>query len=458
MAVSAPASGHDLGAVAAADAADLDLAVTAAHKAQREWKALAPLARARALRAVAERVRANRDELALLDAIDCGNPLKGMLYDVDLGTTLLEYFAGLAPEVKGETIPSGDGRVTFVRREPIGIVARIVPFNHPLMFVLSKMGAPLVAGNAVIFKPSEHTPLAALRIAELVGDLLPAGLFSVLNGDGRLGAAMAEHPAIGNVSLVGSATTGRAVMRAGASTLKRLTLELGGKNALVIWPDADIEKAVSGAVKGMNLGWTGGQSCGSASRVLVHESIHDEVVARLAVAFDAVKLGDPTNIETEMGCMCTRPQYEKVLSFMDAGQREGARLVTGGMVPDHLSAGFFVRPAVFSDVTPGMRIASEEVFGPLLSVIKWSDEEDMFALANSVEYGLTASIWTRDINTAMRAVERLEAGYIWVNNSSDHYPGAPFGGLKQSGIGREECLDEILGYTEQKTVAITFGK
>lgn len=458
MAVSAPASGHDLGAVAAADAADLDLAVTAAHKAQREWKALAPLARAKALRAVAERVRANRDELALLDAIDCGNPLKGMLYDVDLGTTLLEYFAGLAPEVKGETIPSGDGRVTFVRREPIGIVARIVPFNHPLMFVLSKMGAPLVAGNAVIFKPSEHTPLAALRIAELVGDLLPAGLFSVLNGDGRLGAAMAEHPAIGNVSLVGSATTGRAVMRAGASTLKRLTLELGGKNALVIWPDADIEKAVSGAVKGMNLGWTGGQSCGSASRVLVHESIHDEVVARLAVAFDAVKLGDPTNIETEMGCMCTRPQYEKVLSFMDAGQREGARLVTGGMVPDHLSAGFFVRPAVFSDVTPGMRIASEEVFGPLLSVIKWSDEEDMFALANSVEYGLTASIWTRDINTAMRAVERLEAGYVWVNNSSDHYPGAPFGGLKQSGIGREECLDEILGYTEQKTVAITFGK
>lgn len=457
LAVTAPASGHDLGTVSAADAADLDLAVAAAHKGQREWKALAPLARARVLRAVIDRIRAHRDELAMLDAIDCGNPLKGMLFDVDLGTTLLEYFTGLAPEVKGETIPSGDGRMTFVRREPIGVVARIIPFNHPMMFVLAKMGAPLVAGNAVIFKPSEHTPLAALRIAELIGDLFPAGLFSVLNGDGRLGAAMAEHPGIGNVSLVGSATTGRAVMRAGASTLKRLTLELGGKNALIMWPDADIDKAVAGAVKGMNLGWTGGQSCGSTSRVLVHDSIHDEVVERLAAAFDAVKLGDPTSPETEMGCMSTRPQFDKVMSYIEAGRQDGARMVAGGAVPDHLSEGLFVRPAVFSDVTPGMRIASEEVFGPLLSVLRWHDEEEMFALANSVEYGLTASIWTRDINTAMRAVERLDAGYVWINNSSDHYAGAPFGGLKQSGIGREECLDEILGYTEQKTVAITFG-
>lgn len=456
MAVGAPASGHALGVVAVADAADLNLAVAAAQKGQREWKSLAPLARARVLRAAIERIRARRNELALLDAIDCGNPLKGMLYDVDLGTTLLEYFAGLAPEVKGETIPSGDGRMTFVRREPIGVVARIIPFNHPMMFVLAKMGAPLVAGNAVIFKPSEHTPLAALRIAELIGDLFPPGVFSVLNGDGRLGAAMAEHPGIGNVSLVGSAATGRAVMRAGASTLKRLTLELGGKNALVIWPDADIDRAVAGAVKGMNLGWTGGQSCGSTSRVLVHESIHDQVVAGLAAAFEAVKLGDPTSPETEMGCMSTRPQYRKVMSYIEAGRQEGARMVAGGPVPGHLADGLFVRPAVFSDVAPHMRIACEEVFGPLLSVIRWRDEEDMFALANSVEYGLTASIWTRNIDTATRAVERLDAGYVWVNNSSDHYAGAPFGGFKQSGIGREECLDEILGYTEQKTVAITF--
>ena len=456
LSVTAPSTGQDLGTVATADAADLDRAVIAARQAQRDWAALAPLARARILRAVVDRIRAHRDDLAMLDAIDCGNPLKGMLFDVDLGTTLLEYFIGLAPEVKGDTVPSGQGRMTFVRREPIGVVARIIPFNHPMMFVLAKMGAPLVAGNAVIFKPSEHTPLAALRIAELTEDLLPAGLFSVLNGDGRLGAAMAEHPGIGNISLVGSAATGRAVMRAGASTLKRLTLELGGKNALLIWPDADIDKAVAGAVKGMNLGWTGGQSCGSTSRVLVHDSVYDAVVERLAAAFGAVKLGDPTSAETEMGCMSTRPQYQKVMSYIEAGQQDGARMIAGGPMPEHLQGGCFVRPTIFADVTPDMRIAREEVFGPVLSVLRWTDEEQAFEMANAVEYGLTASIWTRDLNTAMRAVERLEAGYVWVNNSSDHYPGAPFGGVKQSGIGREECLEEILAYTEQKTVAITF--
>ena len=457
LAVTCPANGHDLGHVAAADAADLDRAVIAARQAQRDWGALAPLARARILRAVVDRIRAHRDDLAMLDAIDCGNSLKGMLFDVDLGTALLEYFIGLAPEVKGDTVPSGQGRMTFVRREPIGVVARIIPFNHPMMFVLAKMGAPLVAGNAVIFKPSEHTPLAALRIAELTEDLLPAGLFSVLNGDGRLGAAMAEHPGIGNISLVGSAATGRAVMRAGASTLKRLTLELGGKNALLIWPDADIDKAVAGAVKGMNLGWTGGQSCGSTSRVLVHESVYDAVVERLAAAFGAVKLGDPTSAETEMGCMSTLPQYEKVLSYIEVGQQDGARMIAGGPVPEHLHGGCFVRPTIFADVTPDMRIAREEVFGPVLSVLRWTDEEQAFEMANAVEYGLTASIWTRDLDTAMRAVERLEVGYVWVNNSSDHYPGAPFGGIKQSGIGREECLEEILAYTEQKTVAIAFA-
>ena len=457
IAVSSPSSGASLGSVAAGSAADLDLAVAAAHVAQAEWRKTAPMVRTKAVRAAADRIRAHRADLAMLDVLDCGNPVMGMEFDVDLGTTLMDFFAGLATEVKGETIPAGGDKLNYVQREPIGLVGRIIPFNHPMMFTLAKMAAPIIAGNAVILKPSEQTPLAALRIAELIGDLFPAGLFSVLNGSGELGAAMSGHPGIGNISVVGSAATGRAVMRQGADTLKRLTLELGGKNALIVFPDADVEKTIAGAVKGMNLGWTGGQSCGSTSRVLVHDSLYDKVVAGLTAEFDKVKVGDPMDRQTEMGCMSMRGQYEKVLRLIEQAKDEGARMASGGPVPGELSDGLFVRPTLFADVTPDMTIASQEVFGPVLSVMRWSDYDTMMETVNSVEYGLTASVWTRDLETAFRAVNDIDAGYVWVNNSSDHTLGAPFGGFKQSGLGREECLEEILGYTEQKNVSVTLS-
>lgn len=454
MDVHAPATGKPLGQVAVADAAHLDRAVAAATRAQRQWRRTAPLERSRLMRQAAAIIREHKDELALLDALDSGNPLKGMLFDVELGATLMEFFAGLATEVKGETVPVGGARLNYVRREPLGVVARIVPFNHPLMFICAKMAAPLIAGNAVIMKPSEQTPLSALRVAELIGGLFPPGLFAVLNGDGALGAAMSSHPGIANVSVVGSAATGRAVMRQGADTLKRVTLELGGKNALIVFPDADLDKAVAGAVKGMNLGWTAGQSCGSTSRVFAHESVYDQVVAGLAAAFDRVELGDPASPDTEMGSLSTRPQYDKTMGYIDIARGEGARMVSGGPVPEDLAGGLFVRPTLFADVTHDMRIAREEVFGPVLSVLKWSDYDRLIEMVNGVEYGLTASIWTRDLQTALRAVDDVEAGYVWVNNSSDHFLGAPFGGVKQSGIGREECLEELLAYTEAKNVNI----
>jgi betaine-aldehyde dehydrogenase len=456
--VHSPSDGRHLAKVATADSQQLDAAVAAAKAAQREWRLTKPLERTRAMQAASQIVRENAADLAALDALDSGNPLKGMLFDVELGATLMEFFAGLATELKGHTVPMGGRGVDYVQRVPLGVVARIVPFNHPLMFACAKIAAPIIAGNAVILKPSEHTPLSALRLADLIGGLFPAGLLSVLNGGPDLGAAIASHPGIANVSVVGSVATGRAVMRGGADTLKRLTLELGGKNALVIFPDADPEAAIAGAIKGMNLGWTAGQSCGSTSRVFVHNSLHDIVVAGLKVAFDKIELGDPIHPDTEMGCLSTKPQFDKTRAMIRAALDDGARMVSGGQpVPEALGKGFFVRPTLFADVSPDMRIARDEVFGPVLSVLRWSDYAPMIEAVNALDVGLTASIWTRDLNTALRAVDDIEAGYVWVNNASDHILGAPFGGMKQSGIGREECLEELLTYTEQKNVSIALS-
>lgn len=451
-----PATGAALAQVAEAGADDLDRAVRAAKAAQRAWARTAPLARATALHAAAARVRDARADLALIDARDSGNPISGMEFDVTLGATLMEFFAGLATELKGETIPAGVGKLSLVKREPLGVVARIVPFNHPLMFACAKIAAPIIAGNAVILKPSEETPLSALYLADLIGDLFPAGLLSVLTGGRDLGEAITTHTGIAAVGLIGSVETGRAVQMSGASTLKRTQLELGGKNALLICADADVHAAIAGAVKGMNLGWTAGQSCGSTSRVLVHESLYDEVVAGIAEAFDAVTLGDPADPLTRMGCLSTAAQYAKTQAAIATAKTEGARLITREDIPDALN-GFFVRPTAFADVTPDMWLAQTEVFGPVLAILKWQGEDEVIALANSLPVGLTASIWTRDLDRALRLSDAVEAGYVWVNNASDHYLGAPFGGVKQSGLGREECLEELYAYTEAKTITLHFN-
>jgi len=455
--VTAPMDGRRLAEVAEAGQADLDAAVAAAGPAQRIWAALPPLARGKALREAAARIRADEDALALIDALDSGNPIRGMRFDVGLGATLMEYFAGLVTEAKGETIPQAAGKLTYVRRVPLGVVARIVPFNHPLMFAAAKIAAPLAAGNAVILKPSEETPLSALRMAELIGDLFPPGLLAVLTGGRALGAAIAAHPGIAALGLIGSVPTGRAVLRGGADTLKRTQLELGGKNALVVCPDADPEAAIAGAVKGMNLGWTAGQSCGSTSRLLVHESLRDRVVAGVKAAFDAIRPGDPTLEETGMGCLSTRAQYDKVTAMIARAEAEGARILSGGPAEGVPEGGLFVRPTLI-EAGPETEIAREEVFGPVLTVLTWREEEEAIALANALPLGLTASIWTRDLARAMRLTERIDAGYTWVNDASDHYLGAPFGGVKHSGIGREECLEELLAHTEPRTVTIVAGQ
>lgn len=450
-----PATGEEFMEVGGASAKIVDKVVEHASRAQPAWWKLDIRERVACVRKFIEKIEAHADDLAMLDALDSGNPFNGMQIDIKISLAVMDLFAGLATEIKGESFPGSGDRINFSVREPLGVVARIIPFNHPLMFVCIKSVAPLIAGNAVIIKPSEHTPLSALRIAELGGTLFPPGIFNVLNGERETGSALSRHPKVRNVSLVGSVSTGRAVLADASKAIKSVLLELGGKNPLIVCPGTDVDFAVATAVKGMNLTWTAGQSCGSTSRLMVHESLYDQVVDGVTEAFSRLKLGIPSDKQTEMGCLTTGPQFNKVKEYIEIGIAEGARMTTGG-VPDKSPHpdGYFVRPTVFSNVDPSMRIANEEIFGPVLSVIPWKSDDQALSIANSVDYGLTAGILSNDINQALRMSREVQAGYVWINNSSDHYPGVPFGGYKDSGLGREECLEELLAYTQVKAINI----
>lgn len=452
-----PATGESLGPVAEGDSEDVGRAVESAHQAFQAYRKTPPLERAKMLREASAIVRRNAEDIAFIDAADCGNPVREMINDVIVAANALDYFAGLVGEIKGHTIPMNTPSLNFTLREPYGVCARIYPSNHPFMFAAAKIAAPLAAGNTVVIKPPEQAALSSLRLMELLEKVFPPGVLNCVTGARDTGAALASHPLVAKVALTGSIPAGKAVMAGAADTLKKIVLELGGKNALIVFPDADLKKAAAGAVRGMNFVWCG-QSCGSTSRLFIHESVHDEV---LAAVLDSIrsdhKPGLPTDLETTMGCLVSQSGYDKTMRYIEFGKQDGARLVLGGKRPDDpkLEKGFFIEPTVFADVRPHMRIAQDEIFGPLLSVLKWSDENSLFEAVNGVEYGLTCSIWTRDLKTALHAAERVEAGYIWINGSSAHFTGAPFGGYKQSGIGREGCLEELLDYTQLKNVNVT---
>ena len=450
-----PATGESLGPAAEANAADVHAAVTAATQGFEVWKKIKPLERASMLKKVAAVLRENAFELAMLDAANCGNPIAEMQRDALIAAAQIDFYAGLATEVKGETIPMGDGILNYSVREPYGVCARIVAYNHPIMFTAAKMAPPLVAGNAVIMKPPHQAPLSSLRMMELLDGILPAGVLNIITGGTEAGQALVQHPKIPRLALIGSVPTGRAIAKAAAEQLKHVSLELGGKNACIVYPDADLEKAIRGAVNGMNFTWCG-QSCGSTSRLFVHASVYDAVLKGLLEAIQVYKPGIPTDMATTMGCIVSQQQHEKIMSYIALGQQEGATLAFGGKRPSDpaLAKGWFVEPTVFTGVTQNMRLANEEIFGPVLSVLKWSDESSMIEQVNAVEYGLTASIWTQNLATAHRTAARVQAGFVWVNQVGSHFIGASFGGYKQSGIGREEGFDELLTYTQHKNIHV----
>ena len=450
-----PATGANLGPCAEANAKDVEAAVSAAKRAYPTWRSMKPLARAEILRKIARVLRDNAQELAFLDAANCGNPVNEMAKDAVVAAAQLDFFAGLVTEIKGDTQALDADSFNMTFREPLGVCARIVAYNHPLMFTAAKIGAPLAAGNTVVVKPPPQSPLSAYRFMELIDGIAPKGVINMVTGGLPCGEALVDHPDVPMVTLIGSVPTGRVIASGASRRLKSVLLELGGKNALIVYPDADIARAIAGAIKGMNFTWCG-QSCGSTSRLFVHNSVYDQVVEGILDGIKRFKPGIPTDPATTMGAIISKAQHEKIISYIEIGQNEGAKLASGGKAPDDpiLANGFFVEPTVFVDVKSDMRIAREEIFGPVLSIIKWHDEDVMFEEVNGLEYGLTGAIFTRSLATAHRAAQRLEAGTVWINHSAEHFLGSPFGGYKQSGVGREECIEELLAFTQIKNVHV----
>jgi len=447
-----PATGEVLGEVPLANEEDVNRAVAAAKQAFATWRNVPTAQRATCLEQLADRVIENSEELALMDAIDSGNALAGMRGDMKLTAESLRYFAAMLREVKGETLINGPRHLNFTMRQPFGVVAKINPFNHPFRFCADKVAAPLAAGNCVVVKQPEQTPLSGLRFGELCEGIFPDGVVNVLTGDAATGSALVRHPDVHRIAFIGSVETGRMVAKEAAEGLKKVSLELGGKNPIIIFPDADPQIAAKMALKGMNMNRQG-QSCSSTSRVFVHQSIHDEVVGHLVEEAEKLTIGFPWLEQYEVGPIVSQQQYDRVMGFIASGKEEGALLLTGGGKPEGemFEHGFFVSPTVFDGVQPHMRIAREEIFGPVMSVFSWDDYEAMIGHANELMYGLTAAIVTNDLAQAMETAQRVEAGYVWINTNG-RYLGAPYGGWKQSGIGQEECFEELLSYTQIKNV------
>jgi betaine-aldehyde dehydrogenase len=457
IAVTAPATLDALGTTIDATAGDVDRAVAAARTAFPGWRDTAAQERAKSIRAAAAILLEHADELAWLEALDTGNPFQAMRFDVEISAAYMEYFAGLVTEIKGSTIPIGAGTLNYTLREPLGVVGRIGAFNHPLLFTAGKCGAPLATGNTLVVKPAGETPLSSLRIAELWENVFPPGVFNVVTGGREAGVALVAHPKVAKIGFIGSVAAGRAVMGGAAATLKALTLELGGKNALIACADAAPDEVAEGVVRGMNFRYVTGQSCNSTSRVYLHESIHDATLRAIVERVAALRVGLPTEPDTEMSCLTSEAQFEKTMTYIRLGVEGGARLAYGGKRPadPRLARGYFVEPTVFADVTDDMRIAREEIFGPVVSILRWRDEDDVVARVNALDVGLTASIWTHDLDRAHRLASRVEAGYVWINGASTHHVGVPFGGYKQSGIGREESIEELLACTQIKNVNVS---
>ena len=452
IAVENPYDGSTIAHVAEATAADVDRAVEAAQRAFPAWRALAAHERGRLLLKLADRIEQEAPELARLEATDTGHPIRDCLsLDVPRTALCFRYFGGMADKLEGSVIPVDAGFLNYVEREPIGVVGAIVPWNFPLMFTSWKMGPALAAGNTVVIKPSEITPLSTLRIGELMMEVgFPAGVVNIVTGYGHTaGQRIAEHPRIGKVAFTGSTATGRRIVEASSGNLKKVQLELGGKGPNIIFADANIPAAIGGSA--FAIFHNQGQACIAGSRMIVHESIADEVIARFTALARSIRMGDPLDPETEMGPLTSRLHQQRVLSFVKVAQDEGGELLTGGKVPEGLGDGCFVEPTIVR-AKPGDRVAQEEVFGPFVTILTFKTDEEALAIANGTDYGLGAGLWTQDLTRAHRFAKQLHAGMVWINCYKRVHPGSPFGGVGLSGYGREMGFEAMREYTQAKSV------
>jgi betaine-aldehyde dehydrogenase len=450
-----PATGGAIASVAQATPEDVDRAARLAHETfRRDWRRRTPRERASILFALSARIRDHADELARLESRNTGKPIVAARGEILMGADCFEYYAGAATKFGGSTIPVSARGASVTFREPLGVCGLIVPWNFPFAIATWKIAPALAMGNTVIVKPASDTPLSALRLGELALEAgVPPGAFHVLPGPGEtVGSAIVAHPLVRKVSFTGSTEAGKSVMRLAADGIKRISLELGGKSACLIFEDADLSTCLKSAL------WSvfdnAGQDCCARSRFLVQRSIYDRVVSDLARMTEAIRVGDPLAPETEMGPLITGAHREKVRAWVAVGDAEGARRVTGGELPEDpkLAKGSFLTPAVFADVDNGMRVAREEIFGPVVSVIPFTDEAEAVEIANASRYGLSGSLFTRDLGRAMRVARAFETGVLSVNSSRSVFLEAPFGGVKESGLGRELGLAALEHYTETKTV------
>ena len=450
-----PATGDVIARVYSATPDIIQRAIESAIQAQIAWSSMSGTERGRILLRAASIIRQRNDELSVLETYDTGKPLSETLYaDATSAADCLEYFGGLAGTITGEHIPLADGNWAYTRREPLGLCVGIGAWNYPTQISCWKAAPALACGNAMIFKPSETTPLCALKIAEIFIEAgLPAGLYNVIQGLGDVGAALVNDPRVNKVSLTGSVPTGRKVYAAAASQMKQVTMELGGKSPLIIFDDANLENAVSGAI--LANFYSTGQICSNGTRVFVQQGILKAFLARLVDRLDQAIVGDPQNLKTTFGPMVSKRQLDIVLNYIEKGKAEGARLVTGGKAIS--GPGYYLQPTIFCDVTDEMTIAKEEVFGPLMSVLTFDNETEVITRANATEFGLAAGVFTADISRAHRMVTAIKAGTCFINSYNDAPVEAPFGGFNMSGVGRENSKAAVAHYTQIKSVFVRMG-
>ena len=453
-----PATEEVITSIAEGDSADIDLAVTAARKAFEDgpWGKTDARERGRILLRVMDLIEKNKDELALLETLDNGKPISETTNaDLPLVIDCLLYYAGWADKIHGETIPVRGEFFNYTLREPVGVVGQIIPWNFPLLMAAWKIAPAIACGNTVVLKPAEQTPLTALRLGEICQEAgLPDGVLNIVPGYGpTAGAALAAHMDVDKIAFTGENTTGRIIMQAASKNLKRVSLELGGKSPNIVFADSDIDSAVAGAMTGIF--FNQGEVCCAGSRLFLERSIHDEFVDKLSSRASSLSVGNPEDAGTQMGAQVSKEQFDKILGYIDTGKQEGAKLVTGGERCGE--KGYFIRPTIFDAVDNNMKIAREEIFGPVVSAITFDDVDDMVRQSNRSIYGLAAAVWTRDIKKAHRLARDLKAGTIWINTYNSFDAASPFGGFKQSGFGRELGIHALELYTQVKSVWINLG-